>query len=544
MMFKISDLVISFILSVFINIGISFTDKKTMFVPFDIALCVRFIVAWIIILFLINIFNCILSWGIKKNKNSKKNIGNFPRHFHISVFLVLIILWLPYLIILYPGSAWYDCSSSILQIYGVRELSNWNPIIQTFLIGGFIRLGEKIHDPNLGIFLYNFLQCILASIVISYGLSSLYRIEHNKKIIFLGIVIYGLLPVYPIYITSMGKDTNWSCFLLLSIICIFNTMNDFHWIQKVKNIVLYYFALLGVCLLRNAGIYVAICFCIILIVILPRQMKYKHLIRQIILLIVILFWNNTLLPILGINIDNISRDNWNIQFQQIARYVNLYPNEVTEKEKQTINMMLSYDDVLTEYNPNIVDTITEVYYGDSISNEDKQEFVKMYWRMFRKHPLCFVDAIMAKSCGYFTPLKYESVKPFTIIGVHDIYTSIQKYMSDFKIYNVFNLDIYSQYIELLQKIPILRLITHCGFWVWALFFELGFAIKNKKREFCILAIPFFVIVLGLIVVPANNYFRYVLSLPFVLPFLILGIYGLEKIKNDEECRCSDYNSSL
>ena len=46
MMFKISDLVISFILSVFINIGISFTDKKTMFVPFDIALCVRFIVAW------------------------------------------------------------------------------------------------------------------------------------------------------------------------------------------------------------------------------------------------------------------------------------------------------------------------------------------------------------------------------------------------------------------------------------------------------------------------------------------------------------------
>ena len=37
MMFKISDLVISFILSVFINIGISFTDKKTMFVPFDIA---------------------------------------------------------------------------------------------------------------------------------------------------------------------------------------------------------------------------------------------------------------------------------------------------------------------------------------------------------------------------------------------------------------------------------------------------------------------------------------------------------------------------
>ena len=69
-------------------------------------------------------------------------------------------------------------------------------------------------------------------------------------------------------------------------------------------------------------------------------MKYKHLIRQIILLIVILFWNNTLLPILGINIDNISRDNWNIQFQQIARYVNLYPNEVTEKEKQTINMMM------------------------------------------------------------------------------------------------------------------------------------------------------------------------------------------------------------
>lgn len=531
--FKISDIIISFLLSVFVNAGTNFTEQQTIFVHFSISLFLRFITAWGLILIAINLFDYFLMWGIRRN-NNRQYIENCSKHLFTKIFLVLIILWLPYLIVLYPGSAWYDCSSSILQIYGIRELSNWNPIIQTLLIGGFIKIGEMINDLNFGVFLYNFSQCIFASAVISYGIYSIYKKTKNRKTIFWGILFYGLLPVYPIYITSVGKDTNWSCFLLLSLICIYNIRDDPSWITKNKNVLFYYVALLGDCLLRNAGIYVAICFCIILIVVLPRQMRLKHSIRQLLLMIFILFWSNIFLTLLGVNVDNISRDKWNVQFQQIARYASLYSDEVTEEEKKTINFMLSYNDVSTKYNPNIVDTVTEVYYGDTISDENKQRFIEMYWGMFKKHPKCYVDAIIGKCYGYFTPLKSESVRPFTVIGVHDVYASIKRYLPDFGIYNVFELNTYCKYIEVLQKIPILNLTTRCGFWVWALFFEVGFVLRNRRKKYFLLFIPLFIIVLGLIVVPTNNYFRYILSLPFTLPFLLLGIYGTEETKNNEE----------
>ena len=154
--------------------------------------------------------------------------------------------------------------------------------------------------------------------------------------------------------------------------------------------------------------------------------------------------------------------------------------------------------------------------------------------MFRRHPLCFIDAICAKCWGYFTPMKWESVKPFTVIGVHDVYISVKDALPDLQFYNIFDLSAYGLFVDLLQKTPIINLVTRCGMWVWQLFFVLLVALKKRRYDFCLYSFPFFMIVVGLIIVPANNYFRYILSLVFALPFFILGIYGTRRLENGEE----------
>ncbi len=529
----IAEIVISFILNIFLNAGISLSNCQTIFCKVSFMRILLFFCSWIMIEVAIIILDYMFS-GIISNISNTVNAFSDLKVF-ILVFTLLIVLWMPYLIVLYPGSMWYDCASSILQMYGIKKLENWNPILQTILIGGSIRIGDWIGNVNLGIFLYNCFQMLLASSVIAYMLLLLYRPNKNEKIIWFGILIYGLLPVYPIYITALGKDTNWSCFLLLSLACLWNEKNRPNWIKKPKNILFCILALLGVCLLRNAGIYVAICFCFVLLVIVPSQIRIRTFFGECVFIVTILFWSNCMLPALGVSIDNISRDSWNIQFQQIARFVTLYPDEVTETDKETINLMLSYENMSTKYNPNIVDPIINgIYHGDTISEGNKRRFMKMYWNMFRRHPLCFIDAICAKCWGYFTPMKWESVKPFTVIGVHDVYISVKDALPDLQFYNIFDLSAYGLFVDLLQKTPIINLVTRCGMWVWQLFFVLLVALKKRRYDFCLYSFPFFMIVVGLIIVPANNYFRYILSLVFALPFFILGIYGTRRLENGEE----------
>ena len=69
-----------------------------------------------------------------------------------------------------------------------------------------------------------------------------------------------------------------------------------------------------------------------------------------------------------------------IPFQQTARYIKEYPEEVTLKEKKAINDILSYDGIKENYNPEISDFVKNTFREGS---EDKlDEYFKVWFEMF------------------------------------------------------------------------------------------------------------------------------------------------------------------
>lgn len=485
---------------------------------------------FLILFILDNLFGKVLK-GEKSNYEDGNNQINSPRKEFACIAIVLFLLWLPYLVVLYPGTMWWDCGGSIRQCFGNIELNNWNPVLQTFLMGGFIKLGNIFVDYKFGVFLYVLTQTIFASAIFSYAICYTYKYNKNKNIIYIGTLLFGILPVYPIYLTSMGKDSNWSCFILLMLIFTCEIIDDKAWLSKTKNRISYFIAFIAICLLRNAGIYVAISFLIIDIFIATNKERSSLYKIGGICIIFLLFWFRFLLPALDVSSDGMSRDKWNIQFQQLARYINTHPEDIEDADIDIINKMLDYNALRDKYNPGLVDSVTEIYYGDSISEEDLNKFIDLYIDKGKKHPICYLDAIGAKSSGYFNPFEPLKAKPFTITGVADVAESLERSGLDLNLYNIFDLKHFNSFVSALQKIPVVRLITRSGIWVWSFIFLLFMGLKRtKSRKKCMIFIPGIVIIIGLLIVPANNYFRYVLSIVFQIPFLILYIYGMDSRK--------------
>lgn len=90
-----------------------------------------------------------------------------------------------------------------------------------------------------------------------------------------------------------------------------------------------------------------------------------------------------------------------VPFQQTARYLKEYPDDVTSKERKAINKILDYDKLAEIYQPDRSDNVKDTY-------KNKKGGLKRYFRqawlpMFFKHPDAYFEATLENTYGYYYP---------------------------------------------------------------------------------------------------------------------------------------------
>ena len=73
-------------------------------------------------------------------------------------FAVLLICYVPYLYIYFPGSMNSDSVDQLTMYFGFSEMTNHHPFLSSLLMGWFVELGMKFGNGALGIFMYVFMQ--------------------------------------------------------------------------------------------------------------------------------------------------------------------------------------------------------------------------------------------------------------------------------------------------------------------------------------------------------------------------------------------------
>lgn len=460
-----------------------------------------------------------------------------------SFFGALLLLWLPYWIPIFPGGAWYDTGAQITQFMGVEPITKANPLLQTALAGGFFRLGVLLGKAEIGVGLYVALQAIISALVMAYGAVTLYKNNQNLKITAVLLFFFGINPTVPIYIWNIGKDTNFGIMILLAVICLANIYREGR-LTKADRI-LFPLSLVLMALLRNAGIFLAVTFGTAAIFAAqkeaPKDQKEKQkritargliaILSAASIAIALLFEVSTD-ALLHVNKKVNETENLSIPLLQMAGYITAYPDELTEEEKAILDKVINVDEVPAVYNPDISDPLKDAYAGKSPTAEDMKAFWSLYFRFLSRHPLKFLEVLIAKSYGYFDPFTGRIDKPFTCYGFGQIGGRIEG-MLGIQLHSATDdLSAIMNYVSDLENIPVVQLLTRCGFYMALLLYFIFASIRYRVNRWIIL--PMAAFAAGLVATPVNAYFRYNIPLVFCAPFLILMVYVTERERRNRK----------
>ena len=472
-----------------------------------------------------------------KEKKGNKFVATFKKHPFLFSLCFIVICWLPYIISYYPIILSPDPSFQIRQFFGIRTkyadyailldenvvVTNHHPVTHTMLLGGCLKLGTMIGNDNLGLFFYSIIQISVLASVLAFSIYYMQKMGLKTKYLISVLLIYTLVPMFPLYAMSGVKDVLFGAFIFLYFIFLHNLVKTKCEGYKWWNYLFIIILLILICLFRNNGIHVLILSLPFTLIIARKKWK------QLLTVMVCVFgfygvFDKVILPYYKITPGSI-REMLSVPFQQTARLAKYHGDELTEEEIAAIDKILGYDDLAERYDPELADPVKNEF-NKYATDEDLKEYFKVWFNGLIKHPGTYIEATMNNVYGFFYPEKtkwavyYNFDDRITENGFDYHYNSLET-----------SRNILSEYAVAFPYIPGIGLISNIGFNVWIIFTLFAYAIYKKLYKNILVLAPALILILVCFVWPANTYFRYALPFIFAMPF-ITGVF-LEKRENND-----------
>ena len=463
---------------------------------------------------------------IFKNKK-EKNINFFMKQLNktniFSIFLLITVCWIPYMILMYPTYLNPDSMFELAEFLGIDNaqshdvilkntsqlITSHHPVLYTYIIGIF----SKIGNINFGLYLFNILQTLFIIFCISKLLLFVNHRINDNRILSYFLICICFFPFIPYTFTSLEKDILFTCFFILFIMEIYKLI-----FENTTNILTLIISSIGIILLRNNVKYIFFLFLILLF----WKLKDK---RKIIILTCICSIAVIIGLIIFCNINDITKGSkaemLSIPFQQTARYVTYYENEVTKEEKEVIDKVLIYDKLKKNYNPRVSDTIKNTFNDRKPTEQELNNYFKIWFRMFLKHPMCYVEATINNqienfyigSINVYTFRRSYDTKRYVMSGDYIDYYKLDTSKFGFKpISQLEPIEKFmDNFIYRILNTPIIGYFALSAIYIW---FTIILIIQgfNKKNSKLLLFCSFFVLYLGTFILgPCDSIceFRYV-----------------------------------
>lgn len=531
---KMSVTILSLIYSILLVFGTSYKKVGNATLVFDniflsiLIFIVLFFLSRTLILFL---YKYLDNYKIKNKKKSKFN-NLLDKHPFIVSMIIILILWLPYIISFYPIILSPDPSFQIKQYFGIPNkysdyaimldknvtITNHHPVIHTLLLGTCLKLGNLINCDNLGLFLYSIIQITILSSVLSLTISYMTKLKISYKYRLIVLLIYSLVPMFPLYAMSGVKDVIFTSLIILYVMLIYHLIKNKKDTLSIKNVILIILLLIFIMLFRNNGFHI-ILLSFPFVLLINRENFKKLLLIFIIFLSFNTCYNKVILPHFKITPSSV-REILSIPFQQTARYVKY--NKLTKEEYEIYDKVLDMSDLAKRYKPEISDPVKNKF-NKYTTDKELKEYFSTWLKDLIKDPVTYVDATTNNIYGYFYPFK---------LNWYVYYKYDTRIVSDGFNYHYNNLntsrDILSTFAIYYPYIPIIGLISNIGFNTWILFFITAYMFHKKKYYGIIYLLPSYVALLVCMASPVNAYFRYAMPYVFAMP-LTIGIF-LDVIK--------------
>ena len=486
-------------------------------------------------------FNLILSFFYKiasTNISSKFKFLNFK----FDVVFVLLF-WLPVVLVYLPGTAGFDTFVMAIMWNGDATWTTHHPILPTIITGLMLDLGELLGNVNLGAGLLLVLNFFVIFLSIVLTLRVCYDLFPKTLIPHIVALYFAVIPLFPMYVQTLYKDSLNFAFTLLLTICIIKLLTDELWIKNIKNSFYLFILIVLVCLYRNTGIYLVIVLGSSLVFYLLKQNSSQKISVALIFLFGLfsVFMFNSIF-ISSLSLKPGSRGEMlSIPFQQTARYFRDKPNEISVEEFKAVDLVLPAAKLGQLYKPYISDPVKgKLKKGDL---QSLSAYFKAWWSMGLKNPKVYISATIAGTYGYFY---LDNNNKFFKNGLYTNITKVSKFPNNghYNVTYLFSSKIRNTATRFLnhtiQRIPLLGMVYYPGVYTWAMLLMIGVLVQLKSYGSLIIFIPSVMTLLFCIASPVNGSVRYML--PIVASIPILLAWTLFDIKQKQRINC--YKSSI
>lgn len=328
----------------------------------------------------------------------------YREHTVLVSFGAVFALWLPHLILAYPANLCYDAYIQLAEFFGLINYSNHFPVTSTLIMGGLVKAGSLMISDNFGFFLYITVQTIIGAWILAYTLYLMREINTPIWLRLLSFCCYTFVPYYTNYIGVILKDVLYSYVVLLFVIeLIYLLILNEDFFQSKRHILLLSISMVGVILLRRNGKYVlypTIAAILLYLFFHKRKLGMDAKERRKILSVAVAVF---FIPVLLAEVFSASiisylnakpgsiREALSFPFQQTARYVKEFGDDVTEEEKAAISTVLAYENLAEEYNPKLSDPVKGLYKEEATA-EELRSYLLVWLRQFTKHPFVYFKA--------------------------------------------------------------------------------------------------------------------------------------------------------
>jgi hypothetical protein len=461
--------------------------------------------------------------------NRRSDIGNcsgltkfvFDKHPLVVPFIIIFICWLPYLIACYPGVVQWDGLRQLKNAMDLSSSDNSHPVFTTLLMGLAMKIGRFFGNDNLGIFFYVFPQMIIAALVTAENFVQFKKMKTSFAIRWITLLYFSLISLWPLYAVSEFKDTLFYIVFLAFTIKLVNAFMDAESFWKnYKNLglLIIYMTLLE--LIRPNGIYIVVLSMVLIIFAGWNGIKnYRGWLCLVLAVVIYFIFNKCIVPALGVEPGRV-QEAFCVPFQQTARYVNEYDDEITVEEKSIISAVLDYDVLLNEYNPEFADPVKNSY-NTNATSEDLIAYFKLWFKQFLKHPGVYFEATLNGTYGYYYPNKTEYREG---LGAYSITYDERIYTGEVDIYMNSDMETARDILEntsyIVRNIPLVGFVFSNGIYTWILLLCALLLAKLKGIRYVAPCIPAFIVILFCIVSPVNAYIRYMRPAMVVTPLII------------------------
>lgn len=429
--------------------------------------------------------------------------------------LLLLGCWLPYLWAVWPGTVSNDSITQLAEIFGVKPLSNGNPVFQTGLVWLAVSVGQGLfHSADLSVALYALAQAALMAWLLGYALRRMQEARAPRWLVGVSAAFYALCPVFPLFAFCMGKDTSFAMAVLWFTLMAWRAVGS-KWppFRTVAGLCL---SAVLCALLRNAG---AALSGVTLVALLlwgavrggGRWRAPLAALLSVAGAMAMLY--AAVLPALGA-LPTPETENWSVPLQQVARVV--ASESLTDAQRATIDAVMPVDEIQPAYNGELSDPVKNLW-RDGVTPEQRTAFFELWARFLLRYPATCLSATFHNTYGYLLPGYVSTIKPTFLLGMEGRTTLIDG-LFDFTVNP--RADALKAALQSLFRYAPFRLLTAPGAYGALALFALAAMLTLRRGVNALLALPALLTLLGCLFSAVNGYYRYAMPLYFLAPVLL------------------------